>query len=367
MSGFPGGQRRLIFTGNTNTNLVNKYTNGGIGGTSSAVRRAKLKRAMSNPGTFNPVTGVYNFDGQPCCSPELFRKNKGYYGNDLIIEEGGDIPTPDPPVNPDNPLNPDTGEPQTNVEGFQIWYDGADKDYYQPSSIANPPPINENITQWNDKSGQAHNASPPGGVRTARPEYSYDPSLNGLSYVAFNATENDCLTLNLTGAGDWLALQQNLVIFMVAGPSSITPGPFTLLSTEQNDIDFQITDSSFNFSFGSDASAVDISGGASTNPFLATLRYRGGEDTDADRFQFRLNTGSSGEMQNQTLQFTGSGVPSTISSNPGKIGFGCNPSSTDYYDGYIAEILIYTVNLDLSGVEAVENYLNNKWFNVPIP
>jgi len=32
--------------------------------------------------------------------------------------------------------------------------------------------------------------------------------------------------------------------------------------------------------------------------------------------------------------------------------------------GYTAEILIYTVNLDLSGVEAVENYLNNKWFNV---
>ena len=29
--------------------------------------------------------------------------------------------------------------------------------------------------------------------------------------------------------------------------------------------------------------------------------------------------------------------------------------------------LIFTVNLDLSGVEAVENYLNNKWFNVPIP
>lgn len=364
MSGFPGGQRRLIFTGNTNTNLYNKFTNAGIGGTSSAVRRAKLRRAMSNPGTFNPVTGVYNFDGQPCCSPELFRKNKGYYGNDLIIEEGGDTPTPDPPVNPDDPLNPDTGEPQTDVEGFQIWYDGADKDYYQPSSIASNPTTNENITQWNDKSGQAHNASPTGGTPT-RPLYSYDPSLNGLSYVAFDGTD-DCLNLNLTGAGDWLANQQNLVIFMVAGPDS-TGGPYTLFNTEQNDIKFVI-ESDYKFSFYNGTTAIDVSGAASGNPFLATLRYRGGEDTDADKFQFRLNTGGSGEMQNQTLQFTGTGVPSTISSNPDSIGFGCNPGvNTNHYDGYIAEILIYTVNLDLSGVEAVENYLNNKWFNVPIP
>ena len=366
MSGFPGGQRRLIFTGNTNTNLYNKYTNAGIGATSSAVRRAKLRRAMSNPGTFDSATGVYNFDGQPCCSPELFRKNKGYYGNDLNNGEGGD--TPDPPVNPDDPLNPDTGEPQTDVEGFQIWYDGSDKDYYQPSSIASDPTTNTPITQWNDKSGQAHNASPPGGA-TVRPEYSYDPSLNGLSYVAFDGT-NDCLNLNLTGAGDWLANQQNLVVFMVAAPNSITPGPFTLLSTEQNDINFKITDSSFNFAFGSDASAVDISGGASTNPFLATLRFRGGESTNEDKFQFRLNTGGSGEMQNQTLQFTGTWSGATsIGPNPGSLGFGCQAGipEFDFFNGYIAEILIYTVNLDLSGVEAVENYLNNKWFNVPIP
>jgi len=365
MSGFPGGQRRLLFTGNTNTNLVNKYTNAGIGGTSSAVRRAKLRRAMSNPGTFDSATGVYNFDGQPCCSPELFRKNKGYYGNDLIIEKGGDTPTPDPPVNPDNPLNPDTGEPQTNVEGFQIWYDGADKDYYQPRSIASDPTTNKDITQWNDKSGQAHNAGPPGGTNR-RPQYSYDPSLNGLSYVRFDIIDgvnDDCLEVDLTGAGDWLANQQNLVVFMVAGPRVTATGPHTLFNTEQDDIDFHIQSDEYRFSFYNGTTALDVSGAASANPFLATLRYRGGEATDADKFQFRLNTGSSGEMQNQTLQFTGTGVPSSISSDPDRIGLGCINNGR-FYDGYIAEILIYTVNLELSGIQAVENYLNNKWFNV---
>jgi hypothetical protein len=63
------------------------------------------------------------------------------------------------------------------------------------------------------------------------------------------------------------------------------------------------------------------------------------------------------------LIFTGS-VPSTIGPNPDSLGFGCQAGGTDYFNGYIAEILIYTVNLDLNGVE---NYLNNKWFNFPIP
>ena len=39
----PGGQRRLIFTGNVNTSLFNKYQSGqGIGGLNASVRRAKI-------------------------------------------------------------------------------------------------------------------------------------------------------------------------------------------------------------------------------------------------------------------------------------------------------------------------------------
>jgi|UniRef100_A0A6C0CHX3 hypothetical protein len=44
----PGGQRRLIFTGNVNTSLFNKYQSGqGIGGLNASVRRAKYRKAPS--------------------------------------------------------------------------------------------------------------------------------------------------------------------------------------------------------------------------------------------------------------------------------------------------------------------------------
>ena len=44
----PGGQRRLIFTGNVKTNFVNKYKPGsGIGGLNASVRRTKYRRAAT--------------------------------------------------------------------------------------------------------------------------------------------------------------------------------------------------------------------------------------------------------------------------------------------------------------------------------
>ena len=44
----PGGQRRLIFTGNVKTNLFNKYQPGqGVGGLNASVRRAKYRKASS--------------------------------------------------------------------------------------------------------------------------------------------------------------------------------------------------------------------------------------------------------------------------------------------------------------------------------
>ena len=44
----PAGQRRLIFTGNVNTNLFNKYTAGAnVGGLNASVRRALKRRAVS--------------------------------------------------------------------------------------------------------------------------------------------------------------------------------------------------------------------------------------------------------------------------------------------------------------------------------
>ena len=66
----PAGQRRLIFTGNVNTNLFNKYTAGAtVGGLNASVRRALKRRAVSAAGTMN-AQGQF-FPGKACCSAEI--------------------------------------------------------------------------------------------------------------------------------------------------------------------------------------------------------------------------------------------------------------------------------------------------------
>jgi hypothetical protein len=62
-----GGQRRLIFTGNVKTNLVNKYTPGtGVGAITISARRALKRRATSSAGTLDAVGNL--IPGKPCCS-----------------------------------------------------------------------------------------------------------------------------------------------------------------------------------------------------------------------------------------------------------------------------------------------------------
>ena len=65
-----GGQRRLLFTGNVKTNLVNKYTSGsGVGAVSTSSRRALKRRATSSAGTLDSKGNL--IPGKPCCSSNI--------------------------------------------------------------------------------------------------------------------------------------------------------------------------------------------------------------------------------------------------------------------------------------------------------
>jgi len=67
-----GGQRRLLFTGNVKTNLVNKYTSGaGVGAVNTSARRALKRRATSSAGTLDANWNL--IPGKPCCSVELLQ------------------------------------------------------------------------------------------------------------------------------------------------------------------------------------------------------------------------------------------------------------------------------------------------------
>jgi len=56
-----GGQRRLIFTGNVDTSLFNKYQPGqGVGGLNASVRRAKYRKASSHTLTMSELQQDFN-------------------------------------------------------------------------------------------------------------------------------------------------------------------------------------------------------------------------------------------------------------------------------------------------------------------
>ena len=86
----PGGQRRLLFTGNVRTNLVNKYTPGsGVGALSTSTRRALKRRANAGRGTLDSNGNLVPSIPKPCCPVELTASQK--------------IPVPFDPWNPFDP------------------------------------------------------------------------------------------------------------------------------------------------------------------------------------------------------------------------------------------------------------------------
>ena len=66
-----GGVGRLIFTGNVETSLWNKYTPGSnVGGLNASVRRALKRRATAKQGTTIASNNSVIGGQRPCC-PEL--------------------------------------------------------------------------------------------------------------------------------------------------------------------------------------------------------------------------------------------------------------------------------------------------------
>ena len=70
----PGGQRRLIFTGNVKTSLFNKYTPGsGVGGLNASVRRNKYRRAATGSLSIAELEADYKArqNGTPITYPKI--------------------------------------------------------------------------------------------------------------------------------------------------------------------------------------------------------------------------------------------------------------------------------------------------------
>lgn len=238
--------------------------------------------------------------------------------------------------------------PLTLVESastsLQIWYDGADITQFQPTN----PSDAEGITQWNDKSNFAHNANPEGTPASqVRPTYQ-TAELNSLSVVEFDGV-NDCLSINPIA---WAESKNAYTLFFVAKFDN-TVGTDTLSATDSDD--FILRNNGTEIEVGT-ASGTGITSllGLNTAYHYYTVRYDGTASGNANRLKLRVDGGD------KALGFTGT-VGSSTSGSITKFNIGCDGAGSNFFDGQIAEIVMFTEALSSEDITDVEGYLTSRW------
>src|SRR6056300_999683 len=286
------------------------------------------------------------------------KANYTYDATALPDTYNGNLPGPDD--------NPNTGgliqkrpwvavgaiaEPQSineAVEGgsitdLEIWYDGADESTIIPTGIQDE----DDINQWNDKSGLAHNLNFSGGNN--KPTYESSDTQNTYGYVQF--ADGDLMSINplssLSGATAY-------TVFVIArGTSLATNSPQLLTSTENGELSIQFdSDGTARFKVGAQNSttAAGTVGEDEWNVF--TLVYNG-----TNNIVGRVNNGT-------TIVDTSRGTPAT---GPAAM----NARSTYLYVGGdntggtfigdIGEVILFKKALNSTEYANVENYLTTKW------
>ena len=230
-----------------------------------------------------------------------------------------------------------------SITDLEIWYDGADESTIVPTGIADE----DNINQWNDKSGLAHNLNFDGGNN--KPTYESSDTQNTYGYVQF--ADGDLMSINplssLSGATAY-------TVFVIArGTSLATNSPQLLTSTENGELSIQFdSDGTARFKVGAQNSttAAGTVGEDEWNVF--TLVYNG-----TNNIVGRVNNGT-------TIVDTSSGTPATgpAAMNAGStylyVG-GDNTGGT--FIGDIGEVILFKKALNSTEYANVENYLTTKW------
>lgn len=228
-----------------------------------------------------------------------------------------------------------------SIPNLQIWYDASTPSQFQPSN-----PVNgASLSNWNDKSAFAHNASPVGGAN--KPTYA-TPIQNGYGAVQFDGISQN-FQINLT---TWAASLPGFTIYMVLRPTSTT-GTRAASYSDTNGMANYITNGVWvtQTAGGTGTSTV----AADTSKFHIIGQIFDGTQTGNDnRLKFRY------DLTPQPLTWNGTTVGTTTNSSVSKINFGWTGTG-GYWQGYIAEVIMLTRAATALDVSAIETFLKTKW------
>lgn len=231
---------------------------------------------------------------------------------------------------------------------LQIWYN-ADKANTTNFNVA--PTNGADISQWKDISGTGHSLNQSGNA-AQKPQW-YSNVLNGLGVVRFNGIgQGTTESLNINPIS-WMRSQTGFTMFVIA--AARTTGSAQVVTTTDTSGFKVFHDGSY---WGVAASGGSLLTTAPVTPGqfdILAFVYDGTQADNAGRLRFRHNR----EWEGGT--YTGT-VGTTTSSSSNYFYIGTNETNNGgYFQGDIAEVLMFTRTLTESELQNVENYITNHW------
>jgi hypothetical protein len=229
-----------------------------------------------------------------------------------------------------------------SITDLEIWYDGADESTIIPTGIQDE----DDINQWNDKSGLAHNLNFSGGNN--KPTYESSDTQNSYGYVHF--ADGDLMSINPLASLDEA---QQFTVFVIARSTDLaTNSPQVLTSTENGELSIQIdTDGTARFKIGAQ-NGTTANNTVQVNEWnVFTLVYNGTANIVG-----RVNNGT-------TIVDTSSGTPANGPAQMAASSYlyvgGDNTGGT--FIGDVGEVILFKKALNSTEYANVENYLTTKW------
>ena len=320
--------------------------------------QAKRKGRVITDGGAPGAYGTWSDDGTDNDAVNYYRPNNTYDISSLPDTYNGNLPGPDDNPNTGGllPKRPwiavsaidEPGSLGESVGGdtfadLEIWYDGTDTGTIVPTGIADE----ENINQWNDKSGNEHNLNFDGGAN--KPTYESSDTQNSYGYVQFD--NGDLMSINPLAS---LSGATAFTVFVIARSTDLSTNATQILtSTENAELSIQIdTNGTARFKVGA-SSATTATSTVQVNEWnIYTLVY------DAtNNIVGRVNDG---KLPSQTIVSAGAVAgPATLGASTYLYVGGDNTGGT--FIGDVGEVIIFKKALGATEYANVENYLSNKW------
>lgn len=234
------------------------------------------------------------------------------------------------------------------ITGGFVWLDGAGNTSANFGSVLIAP---FTVSTWKDVYGASHDANKGGGA-SGKPVWASNVQ-NSLGVVRFDSANSQSLNINpVNSPSPGLQGISGYSLFAVAKLSSTATNRTICAS---NTGGFKIYHDGTNWAAsGAAGTGTSSVAGDTTNFHLYTAIFDGSQTGNADRLKFRYDRVA------QTLNFGATTVGATTNATANTFYVG-QDSAGNYFNGDIAELILYSRTVTSSELIAVERYLKNRW------